>query len=89
MALGLFGLTANRETWPAPVARVSGRLALSAFCIYLVHILVMRVEIRLGLDVAAAPSLLVIPLAALAVMIPSHLCWEALRHIPIVKTWLI
>lgn len=89
MALGLFGLTANREKWPVPAARASGRLALSAFCIYLVHILVMRVEIRLGLDVAAAPGLIVIPLATLAVMIPSHLCWEILRHIPVVKTWLI
>ena len=89
MALGLFGLLANREEWPAPVVKVSGRLALSAFCIYLVHILVMRVEIKLGLNVAAAPGLAVIPLSAMAVMIPSHLCWEVLRHIPIVKTWLI
>ena len=89
MALGLFGLAANREKWPAPVVRVSGRLALSAFCIYLVHILVMRVEIRLGLNVAAPPGLVVIPLATLAVILPSHLCWEALRHIPIVRTWLI
>ena len=89
MAFGLFGLMANREKWPDPVAKASGRLALSAFCIYLAHILVMRVEVKLGLDVAAAPSLIVIPLATLAVMIPSYLCWEALRHIPIVKTWLI
>ena len=89
MAFGLFGLMANREKWPAPVARVSGRLALSAFCVYLVHILVMRVEIRLGLDVTAVPSLAVIPLTTLAVMIPSHLCWEVLRHIPFVRTWLI
>ena len=89
MAFGLFGLMANREKWPAPVVRVSGRLALSAFCIYLVHIQIMRVEMSLGLDVAAAPRLVVIPLTALAVMIPSHLCWEVLRHIPVVRTWLI
>ena len=89
MALGLFGLMANRETWPAPVARVSGRLALSAFCIYLVHPLVMGAEMLLGLDTAAPPSLIVIPLAVLAVLIPSWLSWEVLRHIPIVKTWLI
>ena len=89
MALGLFGRMANRERWPDPVVKASGRLALSAFCIYLVHILVMRVEIKLGLDVTAAPSLIVIPLATLAVMIPSCLCWEVLRHIPIVRTWLI
>ena len=89
MALGLFGLMANREKWPAPVVRVSGRLALSAFCIYLVHILVMHVVVRLGLNVYAAPCLIVIPLALLAVLIPSYLCWEVLRRIPIVKTWLI
>ena len=89
MALGLFGLMANREKWPAPVVRVSGRLALSAFCIYLVHVLIMRVEMKLGMDVFASPSLVVIPLSALAVMVPSHLCWEVLRHIPIIKTWLV
>lgn len=89
MALGLFGLAANREEWPAPAVGISRRLALSAFCIYLVHILVMRVEIRLGLNVYAAPCLIVIPLAVLAVVIPSHLCWEVLRHIPVVKTWFI
>lgn len=89
MALGLFGLMANREKWPAPIEKLAGRLALSAFCIYLVHILVLRMEIRLGLDPAAAPSLIVVPLITLAVTIPSHLCWEVLRHIPIVKTWLI
>lgn len=89
MALGLFGLMANREKWPAPVVRVSGRLALSAFCIYLVHLLVLGLEMKLGLDTAAAPSLIVIPLTALAVMIPSYLCWEVLRHIPVIRTWLI
>ena len=89
MALGLFGLTANRKKWPVPVVRISGRLALSAFCVYLIHILIMRIEIKLGLDLHAAPCLTVIPLSLLAVLIPSHLCWEALRHIPIVKTWLI
>ena len=89
MALGLFGLMANRETWPAPVVKATGRLALSAFCIYLVHLLVLGAELKLGLDTAAAPSLIVIPLAVLAVLIPSWLCWEVLRHIPIVNKWLI
>lgn len=89
MALGLFGLIANREKWPAPVAKVAGRLALSAFCVYLVHILIMHKEIELGLNVFGAPCLIVVPLSVLAVLIPSHLCWEVLRHIPIVKNWLV
>lgn len=89
MALGLFGLMANREKWPAPVAKVAGRLALSAFCVYLVHILIMHKEEEFGLNVHAAPCLIVIPLSVLAVLIPSHLCWEVLRHIPIVRTWFI
>lgn len=89
MALGLFGLMANWEKWPAPVVRVSRRLARSAFCVYLIHVLIMHIEIRMGLDLHATPCLIVVPLSLLAVLIPSHLCWEVLRHIPIVKTWLI
>ena len=89
IALGLFGLMANREKWPVPVARVTGRMALSAFCIYLVHPLVMGAEMVVGLNTAAAPSLIVIPLAVLAVLVPSYLSWEVLRRIPIVRTWLI
>ena len=89
MALGLFGLMANRKKWSVAVVRASRRLALSAFCVYLIHILIMHMEIRLGLDLHATPCLIVLPLSLLAVLIPSHLCWEVLRHIPIVKDWLI
>ena len=89
MAFGLFGLMANRESWPGWLEKAGGRLALSSFCIYLIHILVLVHAREMGLDPAASPSLVIIPLSVLAVMIPSYLCWEVLRHIPIVKTWLI
>lgn len=48
MALGIFGLAANRENWPEPVKKTTGRWAQASFCVYLVHILVMRQEVRLG-----------------------------------------
>ena len=89
MAFGLFGLLANRTRWPRPVVRVSGRLALASFCVYLVHILVLREFDRLGLPAANFPCLVMIPLTVLAVLALSWLCWEVLRHIPLVKTYLI
>lgn len=89
MASGLFGLMADRKSWPGWLEKPAGRLALSSFCIYLVHILTLRFVRSLGLNPAAAPSLAVIPLITLAILLLSHLCWEVLRHIPVVKIWLI
>lgn len=89
MALGLFGLAANREHWPLPVERATNRLARAAFCVYLVHILALQGVNWLGLDQAGSPCGLTIPVTALAVLALSWLCWEILRHIPLVKTYLI
>lgn len=89
MAFGLFGLTANRRQWPAFAEKLSARLARSSFCIYLAHIFVIELESPLIKAAGSNLSMVTIPLSVLAVIIPCCLCWEVLRRIPLVKTWLI
>ena len=88
-ALGLFGLVLARKEWPAPVVKITGRLAQAAFCTYLSHILVLRVLLRLGIDPGASPCLLWIPVVCLLLLTAGWLLWEVLSRIPIVKTYLV
>ena len=89
MALGLFGLITTRKSWPAPAVRLTGRLARASFCIYLVHVLFLRRLALLGVSGGNAPCLLSIPLVCLILLCAGWLTWEALRHIPVVKSYLI
>lgn len=89
MALGLFGLLLGRERRSPAWVRVTNRAARASFCIYLCHILYLRLFIRLGLDPCASPCLLTIPAVSLLMLAAGWLTWEVLRHIPIVRTYLI
>lgn len=89
MALGMFGLAVTRKGWPAPVVKVTGRLARASFCIYLCHILFQLAFLRLGISAGASPCLLSIPLVCLLLLAASYLTWEALRRVPVVKSYLI
>lgn len=89
MALGLFGLAVTQKRWPAPVGKISGRLSRATLCIYLVHILFQRAFLRLGIDAGASPCLLSIPFVCLLLLAAGYLTWEALRRVPVVKTYLI
>jgi len=88
-ALGLFGLALTRKEWPAPVVKATGRLARASFCIYLVHVLFQQAFLRLGVSAGNSPCLLSIPLVCLLLLAAGWLTWEALRRIPIVKTYLV
>ena len=89
MALGLFGLILGRGSWPAPVVKATGRLAQASFCIYLVHILFLRLFLRLGIDAGASPCLVWIPVTALLLLVTGWLTWEVLHRIPIVKDYFV
>ncbi|MBD5084263.1 MAG: acyltransferase family protein [Clostridiales bacterium] len=88
-ALGLFGLVITRKEWPAPVVKVTGRLARASFCIYLVHVLFQRLFLRLGVSAGASPCVLSIPFVCLLLLAAGWLTWEVLHRIPIVKTYLV
>lgn len=89
MALGLFGLILGRKEWPAPVVKLTGRLARASFCVYLSHILFLRLFLRLGVSAGASPCVLSIPFVCLLLLVSGWLAWEVLRRVPIVKTWLV
>lgn len=88
MALGLFGLILSREKWPKPAVRLTGRLARASFCVYLVHILFQQVLGGLGLS-AGEGCLITVPAMSLLLLALGWLTWEILRHIPVVRTYLI
>lgn len=88
-AAGLFGLILTRKQWPAPVVKATGRLARASFCIYLVHILFLRVFLRLGVDPGTSPCLVWIPIVCLLLLVTGWLTWEVLSRVPIVKTYLV
>lgn len=89
MAFGLFGLILGRKAWPAPVVRTTGQIAQGAFCIYLSHILILWVLVRLGLSPGNSPCAVFIPLVCLLVLAGGWLLWQVLRRIPVVKTYLV
>lgn len=89
MALGLFGLILGREKRSRMEVRLTGRAAQASFCVYLSHILFLRLFMRLGLDPSASPCLVTIPAVSLLLMASGWLTWEILRHIPLVKIYLI
>lgn len=89
MALGLFGLILGRETWPAPVVKVTGRLARASFCIYLSHILFLKQLQRLGVSAGTSPTALWIPLTAALMLLGGYVTWEALHRIPVARDYLV
>lgn len=89
MAYGLFGLCVSKKQYPATVAVPAGRLARASFCIYLTHILFQRLFARHGLGGVINPCVLSVPGMAFLMLASSYLLWEILRHIPLVKKYLI
>lgn len=89
MAAGLFGLFLGVQTWPDWLSRTIGRLAKASFCIYLTHVFFLLILQKLGLTAAAWSPLLSVPAISLFIVIAGWLIYEVLRHIPVVKTYLI
>lgn len=90
MALGCFGLSLSRKTpRPALWAALTGRLARASFCIYLSHILFLRLFQDHGLRPSASPTALSIPLTALLLLACGWLLWEVLHRVPFVKSYLV
>lgn len=89
MAAGLFGLILTKQRWAPRLISFTGRLSQASFCIYLVHVLFLYFLRDRGLTAAAALPLLSIPGITLLILGLSWLVYEVLRHIPVVKTYLI
>lgn len=64
-------------------------LAKASFCVYLVHLFPMWKLSEFGINAAAGPSFVLIPLVTAAVLACSLAVWAILSRIPIVRDWLI
>ena len=72
--------------WAERAASVGSR---ASFCVYLVHILVLRTLYRVGLTMGICRPLLSVPLLAALCGAGSLIVWLALSRIPLVRKWLI
>lgn len=88
MAAGIMGLVLRRERWPEKLHRFTGRLAQASFCIYLVHIMVLRLVVRLGMSTTALP-ILAAPAIVVILTAVGWAIYEILSRIPIVNKWLV
>lgn len=89
MALGWFGLILGRETLPKGLEAAASSLALASFCIYLSHILFLKVFIRLGFFSVFKRSAVSIPLMSVLLLVCGWLLWAVLRRLPVVRNYLI
>ncbi|MBQ1371754.1 MAG: acyltransferase family protein [Oscillospiraceae bacterium] len=84
LAVGIFGLCVD-----AKPGKWAQKLSQSSFCIYLSHMLFLRVLRPLLFHAQFMRCLWSIPLLTFSTMICSFLLYEVLRRIPFVKNWLI
>ena len=89
MAAGLFGLFLRVRRWPDRLGRTAAYLAQGSFCVYLVHLFVLQTLAHFGVSAAAGVPLLSIPALTLLIGGICLLIYEVLRHIPLVRTYLI
>ena len=90
MAAGAFSLcvqAAKRE--PGPLDAAAQRLSRASFCIYLVHIAVLRLLIGAGLTANRFHPLLTVPALALLCGGLSWLIYALLSRLPRFRRWLI
>lgn len=90
MAAGLFSLGMRTgERLPARCARAAQTLSRSSFCVYLVHIAVLRALYRAGLSTGFCRPLLSVPALSALCFTISFLLWLPLSRLPFVRRWLI
>ena len=88
LAAGVFSLCmrVRLPDWASKAASVGSR---ASFCVYLVHILVLRILYRAGLTTGICRPLLSAPLLAALCGAGSFVIWLILSRIPWVRRWLI
>lgn len=88
LAAGVFSLC-MRVRPPAWAERTAAVLSRASFCVYLVHMLVLRTLYRAGLTTGICRPLLSAPLLAALCGAISFVVWLVLSRIPWVRRWLI
>lgn len=88
LAAGIFSLC-MRVRLPEWAERTAAVLSRASFCVYLVHILVLRTLYRAGLTTGICRPLLSVPLLAVLCGAGSFVIWLILSRIPWVRRWLI
>lgn len=90
LAMGLFGLCYDLG------ARIKGKasaavtkISKASFCIYLVHVFILRLFNSLNISVNSFPCLISIPVLSCVNLALSYCCYYILSKIPFVNKWLI
>ncbi|GHU88300.1 membrane protein [Clostridia bacterium] len=85
LAVGLFGLLSRVKTR----SRIVFFLSDASFCVYLVHLLVVRGLAKIGLTVASAPIIVSVPMMLAVVLAGSCAVYAVISRIPVLKKWLV
>ncbi len=90
LAAGIFSLCVNgAEKATEKTAKHLAFFSKASFCVYLVHIFVLKGVSHLGLNIESLHSAVSVPLLALVMLAVSLLVYLLLSRIPWVKRWLI
>ncbi|GHU96937.1 membrane protein [Clostridia bacterium] len=85
LAIGLFGLLSRVKIR----SRIVFFLSDASFCVYLVHLLVIRALAEIGLTVGTAPIIVSVPMMFAAVLAGSCAVYAVMSRIPVLKKWLV
>ena len=71
------------------LARMAKALSGGSFCVYLVHLLVLRVLAHVGFSTSCFRPAVSVPFLTLLCLLGSYCIYLILKRIPWVKRWLI
>ena len=87
-ALGVFGL--GCALWRGRrMPRGVEILSRASFCVYLIHPLFLDIMGHFGFSAAGCQPLWTVPVQSVLLLVLGVLCWQVLRRVPFVRTYLI
>jgi surface polysaccharide O-acyltransferase-like enzyme len=89
MAVGMFGTVVSAVKENIKVGRIIVNISKASFCIYLVHMLFIKIYKNSGYTVFFLPTAVSIPILVIANFICSYVLYLLLSRIPITKKYLV
>lgn len=89
MAIGFFSFVQKTNIKKRVVVKTISYVSKASFCVYLIHILVMYILKKNGINTKFAPVIFSIPAYAISIFSISVFAYFILSKIPLIKKWLI
>ncbi len=89
MAIGFFSFVQKIKIEKPNAVKSISYISKASFCVYLIHILVMYILKKNGINISFAPLFISIPLYAFLIFSISVFIYFILSKIPLIKKWII